>query len=166
MLQNQPKRPMNIIETILTPILANLFDIDKWQRDFIIELFKSIFSRQGRVNFENLSRYSKYNELTHRRQFTKFFDWFNFNLSFVDLSTDVHIGVIDCSFVNKSGKMTFGLDNFWSGVANMAKKGLEISVLGCINTISGRAIVLDVSQTPAGLAKTDKTAKTENRQNS
>ena len=151
---------MNIIETILTPILANLFDIDKWQRDFIIELFKSIFSRQGRVNFENLSRYSKYNELTHRRQFAKFFDWFNFNLSFVDFSTDVHIGVIDCSFVNKSGKMTFGLDNFWSGVANMAKKGLEISVLGCINTISGRAIVLDVSQTPAGLAKTDKTTKT------
>jgi Transposase DDE domain len=161
MLRNQPKRPMNITETILSPILAILFDTDKWQRDFIIELFNSIFSRQGRVNFENLSRYSKYNELTHRRQFTKFFDWFSFNLSFVDLSVDTHIGVIDCSFVNKSGKKTFGIDNFWSGVANIAKKGLEISVLGCINVNSGKATVLDVSQTPAGLAitQTAKTAK-------
>ena len=156
---------MCIVETILIPILANISDTTKWQRDFIIELFKSIFSRQGRVNFENLSRYSNYKELTHRRQFTKFFDWFKFNLGFVNLSLGVYIGVIDCSFINKSGKCTFGLDKFWSGVANRTKQGLEISVLGCIHVNSGKATVLDVSQTPAGLAqskttKTTKTAKT------
>ena len=55
---------MNIVETIpkrrsLTPILANIFDTDKWQRDFLYELFNSLFSRQGRFNFENLTRYSK-----------------------------------------------------------------------------------------------------------
>jgi hypothetical protein len=59
---------MNIVETILTPILAKLFDTDKWQRDFLVEFFKTLFSRQGRANFENLSRYSKYNELTFRRR--------------------------------------------------------------------------------------------------
>jgi hypothetical protein len=49
---------MTIVETILTPILANISHTDKWQRDFLIELFKTLFSRQGRFNFENLTRYS------------------------------------------------------------------------------------------------------------
>jgi len=63
--------------------------------------------------------------------------------------------VIDCSFISKSGKKTFGLDNFWSGVAQVAKQGLELSVLGCINVYSGRAYFLDATQTPAGLSKKD-----------
>jgi hypothetical protein len=150
-LQNKPKRPMSI-ETILTPILANISEIDKWQRDFLIEFFKTLFSRQGRANFENLSRYSKYNELTFRRQFGKFCDWLSFNLGFVDLEQGTFIGVIDCSFISKSGKKTFGLDKFWSGVANIAKMGLEISVLGCINVDTAQAYVLEATQTPAGLS--------------
>ena len=135
MLRNKHQNDqMNIVETILTPILANIFDTDKWQRDFLIELFNSLFSRQGRFNFENLTRYSKYNELTHRRQFSKYFDWFKFNCGFVDFTSSTHIGVIDCSFISKSGKkplvlIVFGLDSFWSGVAGVAKRGLEISVL-------------------------------------
>lgn len=143
------------IETILTPILANLFETDKWQRDFLIEFFKTLFSRQGRANFENLSRYSKYNELTFRRQFGKFFDWLSFNLGFIDFSEGTFIGVLDCSFISKSGKKTFGLDKFWSGVANIAKKGLEISVLGCINVDTVTTYVLDATQTPAGLSSPD-----------
>ena len=143
---------MNIVETILTPILANILDTNKWQRDFLIELFNSLFSRQGRFNFENLTRYSKYNELTHRRQFSKYFDWFKFNLGFVDFTKGTFIGVIDCSFIGKSGKKTFGLDKFWSGVANMAKRGLEISVLGCIDVNSAKTYFLDATQTPSGLS--------------
>ena len=153
MLRNNPKRPMTIAETILTPILAKFSQIDKWQRDFLIELFTTVFSRQGRFNFENLTRYSKYNELTHRRQFSKYLDWFSLNLGFVDFNSGIHIGVIDCSFISKSGKKTFGLDNFWSGVASKAKQGLEISVLGCINVMTGKATFLDATQTPSGLSK-------------
>lgn len=144
---------MNIVETILTPILANIIETDKWQRDFLVELFKSLFSRQGRFNFENLTRYSKYNELTHRRQFSKYFDWFKFNLGFVDLTKGTFIGVVDCSFISKSGKKTFGIDNFWSGVAGVAKRGLEISVLGCIDVNSAQSYFLDAVQTPSGLSK-------------
>lgn len=82
---------MNIVQTIpkrrsLTPILANIIDTDKWQRGFLIELFNSLFSRQGKFNFENLTRYSKYNELTHRRYFSKYFDCFKFNLGFVNFT--------------------------------------------------------------------------------
>jgi Transposase DDE domain len=146
------------IETILTPILANICQIDKWQRDFIVEYFKILFSRQGRANFENLSRYSKYDEITFRRQFSKYFDWVAFNIGFINFETSIHIGVLDCSFVPKSGKKTFGLDKFWSGAANMAKKGLEISVLGCINVDWATAYVIDVTQTPANLS-TSQTAK-------
>jgi uncharacterized membrane protein YqaE (UPF0057 family) len=154
MLQNKYQNDqMNIVETILTPILANIIETDKWQRDFLIELFNSLFSRQGRFNFENLTRYSKYNELTHRRQFSKHFDWFKFNLGFVDFTKGTFIGVIDCSFISKSGKKTFGIDNFWSGVAGVAKRGLEISVLGCIDTNSAQSYFLDAVQTPSGLSK-------------
>jgi hypothetical protein len=140
------------IETILTPILANIIETDKWQRDFLIEFFKTLFSRQGRANFENLSRFSAYNELTFRRQFSKYFDWLSFNLGFIDFHSGAYIGVLDCSFISKSGKKTFGLDKFWSGVSNVAKKGLEISVLGCINVDTAAAYVLDVTQTPANLS--------------
>jgi hypothetical protein len=84
------------------------------------------------------ARYSKYNELTHRRQFSKYLDWFNLNKSFVDFNNGVCIGVIDCSFISKSGKKTFGIDKFWSGVASQAKHGLEISVLACINVRTGK----------------------------
>lgn len=41
----------------------------------------------------------------------------------------VVIGAIDCSYINKSGKYTFGIDKFWSGVANQSKKGLEVSLV-------------------------------------
>ena len=153
MLRNIQYDQMNIVETILTPILANISETDKWQRDFLVELFSTLFSRQGRFNFENLTRYSKYNELTHRRQFSKYLDWFSLNKSFVDFKCGVHIGVIDCSFISKSGKKTFGIDKFWSGVASRAKSGLEISVLGCINVMTGKAYFLDATQTPSGLSK-------------
>jgi hypothetical protein len=146
---------MNTVETIFTLLFTNFPETDKWQRDFLVELFNSLFSRQGRFNFENLARYSKYNELTHRRQFSKYLDWLKLNLGLIDFSQSTFIGVIDCSFISKSGEKTFGLDNFWSGVAQVAKRGLELSVLGCINVCSGRAYFLDATQTPAGLSKKD-----------
>lgn len=155
MLRNKHQNDqMNIVETILMPILANIFDTDKWQRDFLVELFKSLFSRQGRFNFENLSRYSKYNELTRGRpviavSLVNTLTGLSLiaaanRLGFVDFTQGTFIGVIDCSFISKSGKKTFGLDKFWSGVASVAKRGLEISVLGCINVDSAQAYFLDV----------------------
>jgi hypothetical protein len=34
----------------------------------------------------------------------------------LNFSTPI-IAAIDCSFISKSGKATYGLDKFWSGVA-------------------------------------------------
>lgn len=145
------------IPEVLECIFAKMGGIGKWQRDFLAELFSLIFSIQGRVNFTNLSRYSTRPELGFRRHFSKFFDWLGFNLALLgvvglELSPSV-IGAIDCSYLPKAGKCTYGLDRFWSGVAGRAKQGLEISLLCLINTLSGEAWSLYAEQTPSDLSQ-------------
>ena len=145
---------MSIIE-ILGSIFANIGCINKPQTDFFTELFNLLFSMQGRVNFENLSRFSTYNECTFRRHFGKFFDWLNFNHTIMQLAQigtqGEIIAALDCSFIPKSGNKTFGVDKFWSGAANRAIKGLEISLLAFIDVKTSTAWSLDVTQTPAKL---------------
>lgn len=59
------------------------------------------------------------------------------------------IGAMDCSFIPKSGKATYGLDWFYNGSANRSEKGLEISVIGVIDVEAHRGYSLSVQQTPA-----------------
>lgn len=147
---------MKSIKKILSSIFARIEVTHKWQQDFLVELFELIFSIQGRINFENLARYSPLNECTFRRNFSKFFEWLDFNLELMYLGglrfSNPVIAAIDCSFISKAGKATYGLDKFWSGVANRNKKGLEISLLALIDVLSGTAWSLDATQTPSGLS--------------
>lgn len=147
---------MKSITRILDSIIARINVKNKWQAEFLTELFGLIFSIQGRINYSNLARFSKYNEATFRRNFKKFIDWLNFNIAIMQLAglqiSDQMIAVIDCSFIPKAGKLTYGLDKFWSGVANRNKKGLEISLLSLIDIRSEKAWSLDVKQTPANLS--------------
>jgi hypothetical protein len=144
---------------MLAQIFAENSVAGKWSQYFLLELFSNIFSLQGRVNFVNLSRFSKMNEVTFRRNFGKFFEWLGFNYTLFKLFGQSPkgevLGVIDCSFIPKSGKSTYGLDKFWSGVAGKAKRGLEISVLGLIDVASATAWTLDVTQTPPGLSASE-----------
>jgi hypothetical protein len=150
---------MESIEMMLAQIFAENSVAGKWSQYFLLELFSNIFSLQGRVNFVNLSRFSKMNEVTFRRNFGKFFDWLGFNFTLFQLFGQSPkgevLGVVDCSFIPKSGKSTYGLDKFWSGVAGKAKRGLEISVLGLIDVASATAWTLDVTQTPPGLSASE-----------
>lgn len=143
-------------QRILDSIIARISVKNKWQVTFLKELFGLIFSLQGRINYSNLARYSKFNEVTFRRNFKKFIDWSNFNLVIMRLAgisvQDTVIAAIDCSFISKAGKSTFGLDKFWSGVASRNKKGLEISLLSLIKVDTKKAWALDVKQTPAKLS--------------
>lgn len=144
------------IQEILTTIIARIDVKDKWQQTFLLELFELIYSIQGRLTFENMARYSVFNECTFRRNFKKFFDWLDFNWQMLqwgglDFSNPV-IAAIDCSYLPKAGKCTYGLDRFFSSVAGKAKRGLEISLLSLIDTVSGTAWALDVKQTPHGLS--------------
>lgn len=136
------------IEAILKPILAKLSNVNKHQRTFLTELFSVLLGRQGRATFENLARYSPFTELTFRRHFATYFDWFSFNKACIDFTQGPFIGVVDCSFVPKSGTKTFGLDKFWSSCAGKAQRGLEVSVLACVNTLTKQCFALEASQTP------------------
>lgn len=141
------------IEKTLGPILAKLSDVGKPQRKFMTELFSVLLGHQGRASFENLARYSCFTELTFRRWFARFFDWMEFNKACVDLCPGEHIGVIDCTFLPKSGKATYGLDKFWSSCAGKAQRGLELSVLACVNVATKRCFALEATQTPAGVTQ-------------
>jgi len=145
---------LSITKTLST-IFAKITLINKWQQSFLLELFEVIFCIQGRVNYSNLARYSSYNECTFRRNFEKFFDWVGINLSIMFLSglrfSNPVIAVMDCSFISKSGKKTYGLDKFYSGCAGRSLKGLEISLLSLIDVVKQKAWALDVVQTPPKL---------------
>ena len=143
------------IKEILGSIFANIGNISKPDIKFFTEIFNLLFSMQGRVNFENLSRFSSYNEVTFRRHFGKFFDWSVFNQTLTEsagVGTQGEvIAALDCSFIRKAGDKTFGIDKFWSGAAGKALKGLEISLLAFIDVKTATAWSLDVTQTPPKL---------------
>lgn len=143
------------LEAILWPILAKLSNVNKHQRTFLTELMALLLGRQGRATFENLARYSRFTELTFRRQFAACFDWLAFNKACIDFSPGPYIGVVDCSFIPKSGTKTFGLDKFWSSCAGKAQRGLEVSVLACVNTITKECFALEASQTPPNITQQD-----------
>ena len=141
------------IDAILKPILAKLFNVNKHQRTFLTELFSVLLGRQGRATFENLARYSRFTELTFRRHFATCFDWLAFNKACIDFTQGPFIGVVDCSFIPKSGTKTFGLDKFWSSCAGKAQRGLEISLLACVNTLTKECFALEASQTPPNITQ-------------
>ena len=148
---------MQSITKILQTIFARFPEIGKPQRKFLQELFGLIPTVFGRLNFTNMARYSRYNESTFRRQFSRFFDWTKFNYCFLMFivgyqKKSEYIGAIDCSFIPKAGKKTENLDKFWSGVAQKNKRGLEISVVSLIDVEQKKAWTIDARQTPAGLA--------------
>jgi hypothetical protein len=151
------------IHGTLEAIFARFTGLAKPDRKFLTELFEIIPCVRGRLNFTNLSRYSIYNEVTFRRHFAKFFDWLKFNyliISFACFSkSKTVVAAIDCSYISKSGKKTYGIDKFWSGVAKRSKKGLEISLVSLIETDTGQAWSLDVRQTPANLSGKEGTAQ-------
>ena len=149
----------------LEQIFDNLIGTTKWQLGFFIEIFNLIYSIQGRVNFQNLCRYSELNESTFRRNFQKFFEWLDFNLALIRLAgvnfEKEVIAAMDCSFISKAGKMTHGIDRFWSGCLGKAAHGSEISLVSIIDVKARKAWALDVVQTTAGLSKKENgTAKT------
>lgn len=141
------------LETILRPILAKLSNVNKHQRTFLTELFAVLLGRQGHATFENLARYSRFTELTFRRHFATCFDWLAFNTACIDFTQGPLIGIVDCSFVPKSGTKTFGLDKFWSSCAGKAQRGLEVSVPACVNTLTKQCFALEASQTPPNITQ-------------
>ena len=155
------------LQTYLAELLSSIKALTKSQRKFLVEIVFVLFAMRGRANFTNMARYTPYHESTIRQNYDKSVDFVALNLATIRSVNAIElIGVFDCSFIPKSGEHTYGLDRFWSGCDNKAKRGLEISVVGCIDTKRKQAWTVDVRQTPAGLAsETVETAETYTRVN-
>jgi DDE superfamily endonuclease len=120
----------------------------------------------GNVNFTNLSRYSEWSERTYRRQYRQEFCFMGLNAQLIEAAIPREatcIGAMDCSFIPKSGKATYGLDWFYNGSASRAQKGLEISVIAVIDVEAHRGYSLSVQQTPASLAKRKATPQSQHQ---
>lgn len=133
-------------------ILSQMSNISKPQKKFLVILFSTIMVLRGRMNFRNLSRYSDLSEISFLRNFRKAFDFQELNHRLIEETIPSHhqkIGALDCSYIPKSGKKSYGIDQFWSGQASRAKKGQEISLLAIVDLDYHTAYSLSVTQTPA-----------------
>jgi hypothetical protein len=125
----------------------------------LLSLIPTILLLCGNVNFTNLSRYGEYSEKTYRRHYSQPFSFMSLNEQLIGEAMPVRgdqIGGMDCSFVPKSGKKTYGLDWYYNGSASRTEKGLEISVIAIIDVESHQCYTLSVQQTPATPAHTSK----------
>jgi hypothetical protein len=130
-----------------------------------LTLFPTILLVCGKVNFTNLSRYSELSERTYRRQYRQEFCFMSLNAHLIEAAIPEGsrcIGGMDCSFIPKSGKATYGLDWFYNGSQSRTQKGLEISVIAIIDVDAHRGYSLSVQQTPATVAQ--RQAKAQNQQ--
>ncbi|MDO1451842.1 transposase [Rhodocytophaga aerolata] len=136
-------------------ILAKMNKVSKPLESFLNELLIVFLSLKGRYCFRNLSRWASFCEHTISRNFAKAFDFYLFQQQFMDcfLQGRKLIAVVDCSFVTKAGKATFGVDKFFSSTVKKAVKGLELSLIALADTESREAFSLHVRQTKAGLGQ-------------
>ena len=126
--------------------------INKWQYNFILEVFGLYLSIKGRVNFLQLARYGKYCEQRYRGQFERPIDFLAFNSKLIRQHGSGHYTIaFDPSHISKSGKATPGVGWYWSGCAGKAKWGLEIGGIGVIDIDNHTGFHLEAVQTPNDL---------------
>ncbi len=148
------------LQSYLAELLSTLTTLTKSQQKFLTEIVFVMFAMRGRANFTNMARYTHYHESTIRRQYALSVDFVALNCAtMASVQASDLIGVFDCSFIPKSGDSTYGRGKFWSGADQKAQYGLEISVVGCIDTQRKQAWTVDVQQTPAGLSTENKQTK-------
>ena len=145
-------RAMDSVKTIIQSLLMSMGNLTHPQKKFILTLFSTLLVSCGRATFTNLSRYSQINERTYRRQYQRSFNFIQFNQKLIEQAVKSESEVIlavDCSFIPKSGKRTYGIDYFYNGSASRAEKGLEVSAMAVIDVNQKQGYSLSVQQTPA-----------------
>jgi hypothetical protein len=122
--------------------------LNKWRRDFLLEIFMLYIVIPGRINFTQMSRYSKYCEQRFRNQFKQKFDFMNYNTSLITPVVGSRTAIsFDPSYIEKSGKKTPYLGSFWSGSDQCTKKGLEIAQIALIDIDLNQSFHLEAVQT-------------------
>ena len=140
----------NAISLIYSTLESDKFSTLKESRkQFIANVLVLFLSIKGRINFLQLSRFSKNCEQYFRINFENKFNFQDFNLKLIlEQSIKECLVAFDPSYISKSGKMTFGLNMYWSGCAKKAKWGLEICGFAAIDVVRNTAFHLNAIQTP------------------
>ena len=139
------------MESFINNLLDKMPGVAKPQKKFLVTLFVTILLMRGKVNFRNLSRYSDLAEKTYARQFSHAFDFADLNerlIAEIVPSEHEKIGAMDCSYLTKSGRKTYGLGFFYDSSHDQAAKGLEISNLAVIDVTDNTGYTLSSWQTP------------------
>jgi hypothetical protein len=160
-------RAMDSVKTIIQSLLTSMGDLAHPQKKFLLTLFSTLLMScpkgyrfaYGKANFSNLSRYSRINERTYRRQYQRSFNFIQFNQKLIEQAIEPDSSVIlavDCSFIPKSGKQTYGIDYFYNGSASRAEKGLEVSAMAVVDVSKKCGYSLSVQQTPPNTSSLEK----------
>lgn len=136
------------IETLTAAILARMTETNKWQRQFLNQLFHLWLGIRGRLNFLNMSRQGDFTETSYHNQFQRGLNWLKFSSHLVnDHCLPERIVVFDPSHLTKSGKHTPGVGWHWSGKANRVEWGLEIGAFSAVDIANHTAMHLLAEQT-------------------
>lgn len=122
----------------------------------------TLFVVCGPATYTNLSRYSDLCERTYRRHFNQGLGLEQLNQRLIEQNGSVNgtqIAVVDCTFVEKSGRHTPGLDWFYNGKTQQTDKGLEWSVIAVVDLDQHTGYTLSAQQTEAGLSEQAKAAQ-------
>jgi hypothetical protein len=138
------------MQNIVQTVLQKMGNVSKPQLKVWTILVTTILVLYGKVNYENMSRYSSLSEKTYRRFFAKAFNCCRFNQVLVELmipESEGLVAVMDASFNPKRGKKTFGLDWFYHGSHSCTERGLEVSVIAVVNRVTKDSYALNAQQT-------------------
>ena len=105
-----------------------------------------------KINFTQMGKYGEHCEQTYRNFFSKSVDWITYNTALIrkvfSNPADLLAAAVDQSHITKSGKLTWGLGMFWSGCAQAAKRGLEVTGVGIVNATRRGCMAFRAVQTP------------------
>ena len=143
-------KPKSNALRVVESTLGKATKVKKPVAKFVIHIVELWLGMNCRYVFSNMERWGSMTEKSYRNGFKKVFDWFGFNFAFVKQNSDKEvIAVFDPSYIKKSGKQTYGLGMFWSGVRQKALKGLEIGCLAFVDVAAATALHGVAAQTPS-----------------
>lgn len=144
--------PLNRFQDVCRRALSATPGIKKTFTHFFVDTLLMFALLPRKVNFTQLEIYGNYCEKTYRQNFSKHFEWIDFNIELsrhIFEPSDRKAIAIDPSYISKSGKHTQGIGTFWSGCAQQAKHGLEILGIGLIDIDKKECVSLKAIQTPS-----------------
>lgn len=143
-------KPKSNALRVVDATLGKITEVNKPIAKFIIHIVELWLGMNCRYVFSNMERWGRMTEKSYRLGFRKFFDWFQFNYTLARQHCSKEmIAVFDPSYIKKSGKHTYGMGMFWSGVRQKALRGLEIGCLAFVDVTNGTAMHGIAEQTPS-----------------